>query len=37
MKMKLSEQTTRFAEMVLINSMCGVVLLLGIELVMTFA
>jgi hypothetical protein len=36
MKVKVSEETTRFAESVLLTSMCGAVMLLGIELVMTF-
>ena len=37
MKVKLSKQSRQFAESVLITSMCGVLMILGIEFVMTFA
>jgi hypothetical protein len=36
MKARILEETTRFAESVLITSMCGMVMVLGIEFVMTF-
>lgn len=37
MKTKTFDEFARFAELVLISSMCGAVVLLGIEFAMTFA
>lgn len=37
MKVKLSTETTQFAESILLTSMFGTIMLLGIEFVMTFS
>jgi hypothetical protein len=37
MKIKISKDKIRFAESVLLTSMCGTIMLLGIEFVMTFS
>jgi hypothetical protein len=37
MRNRLSEQTARFGESVLLTGMCSLVMLLGVEFVMTFS